>query len=55
MDIQQTINLEFYRRFEQAGIEFAFPTRTLHLSSVDLPGVRSLANSTEHREGTSAA
>jgi small-conductance mechanosensitive channel len=34
MDIQQKINLEIYRRFEEQGIEFAFPTRTLYLNSV---------------------
>jgi small-conductance mechanosensitive channel len=31
MDIQQAINLEIVRRFEDEGIEFAFPTQTLHL------------------------
>ncbi|MDZ7844929.1 MAG: mechanosensitive ion channel family protein [Anaerolineales bacterium] len=31
MDVQQEINLAIYRRFEQEGIEFAFPTQTLHL------------------------
>ena len=29
LDIQQTINLEIYQRFEKEGIEFAFPTQTL--------------------------
>lgn len=29
MDRQQSINLEIFRRFEQDGIEFAYPTRTL--------------------------
>ncbi|MFC1575599.1 mechanosensitive ion channel family protein [Gemmatimonadota bacterium] len=29
MDVQQTINLELYRRFEEEGIQFAFPTQTL--------------------------
>ncbi len=29
MDIQQAINLTLYRRFEQEGIEFAYPTQTL--------------------------
>jgi small-conductance mechanosensitive channel len=37
MDIQQKINLELYRRFEEQGIEFAFPTRTLYLNSVTPP------------------
>jgi len=31
MDIQQAINLEIYRKFEQEGIEFAYPTRTLYV------------------------
>jgi small-conductance mechanosensitive channel len=31
MDIQQAINLEIYRRFSEAGIEFAYPTRTLYV------------------------
>jgi small-conductance mechanosensitive channel len=29
MDIQQAINLEMFRRFQQEKIEFAYPTRTL--------------------------
>ena len=29
MDIQQAINLEIFRRFEAAGIGFAYPTRTV--------------------------
>lgn len=40
MDIQQAINLEIFRRFLAGGIQFAYPTRTLHIqqtltSSVD--------------------
>jgi small-conductance mechanosensitive channel len=31
MDLQQQINLEIMQRFERAKLEFAFPTRTLHL------------------------
>jgi small-conductance mechanosensitive channel len=31
MDIQQAINLTLCRRFAEAGIEFAFPTRTIYL------------------------
>jgi small-conductance mechanosensitive channel len=30
-DIQQAINLEIFRRFAAEGIEFAYPTRTLHV------------------------
>lgn len=33
MDTQQAINLALYRRFEDAGIEFAFPTQTVHLNT----------------------
>ena len=33
MDVQQDINLKLLRQFEQEGIEFAFPTQTIHLSS----------------------
>jgi small-conductance mechanosensitive channel len=29
MDIQQAINLFIHERFEQAGIEFAYPTQTV--------------------------
>jgi len=31
MDIQQAINLHIHARFEDAGIEFAFPTQTLYV------------------------
>ena len=33
MDIQQNINLELFKRFEEEGIEFAYPTRTVYLES----------------------
>jgi small-conductance mechanosensitive channel len=36
MDIQQAINLRLYQRFEEDGIEFAFPTRTLLISRGDV-------------------
>jgi small-conductance mechanosensitive channel len=29
MDVQEAINQEIFRRFEQEGIEFAYPTQTL--------------------------
>lgn len=35
MDIQQAINLGIFRRFKEEGIEFAFPTQTLHVSTAD--------------------
>ncbi|MEE8511774.1 MAG: hypothetical protein V3S36_03965, partial [Acidiferrobacterales bacterium] len=31
MDIQQAINLAIFKRFEQEGIKFAYPTQTLYL------------------------
>jgi MscS family membrane protein len=33
----EEINMEIKRRFEAAGIEFAFPTQTIHLESSGLP------------------
>ena len=33
MDIQQTINLALFRGFQQQGIAFAYPTRTLYLQN----------------------
>jgi small-conductance mechanosensitive channel len=35
MDIQQAINLAIYRRFEEEGIEFAYPTQTLYVRHED--------------------
>jgi small-conductance mechanosensitive channel len=32
MDIQQAINLEIYRKFQEEGIEFAYPTQTLFVA-----------------------
>ena len=32
MDIQQAINLHIHERFEQEGIEFAYPTQTLYIN-----------------------
>lgn len=32
LDIQQAINLALFREFRQAGIEFAYPTRTVHVA-----------------------
>lgn len=31
MDIQQAVNLHIYMRFEEEGIEFAYPTQTLYV------------------------
>ena len=32
MDTQQAINFAIYRRLQEEGIEFAYPTRTVHLA-----------------------
>ena len=31
MDTQQAVNLELLRRFREAGVEFAFPTRVMRV------------------------
>lgn len=38
MDVQHTINLEIFRRFEDEGIAFAYPTRTLYLARAPAGG-----------------
>lgn len=35
MDIHQEVNLGIKEAFEKSGIEFAFPTRTVHLSGIN--------------------
>ena len=47
MDRQQTINLGIYKRFEENGIPFAFPTRTLHLRSDEPVEVQQLTNGSD--------
>jgi small-conductance mechanosensitive channel len=37
MDKQQQVNLGVYQRFERESIEFAFPTRTLHVAGTPDP------------------
>jgi len=37
MNIQEEVNLNLYAEFEKAGIEFAFPTQTIHLAKSSLP------------------
>lgn len=32
MDVQQAVNLAMYRKFEEEGIDFAYPTRTLYVA-----------------------
>jgi small-conductance mechanosensitive channel len=48
MDVQQAINLALFRSLEQRGIEFAYPTQTLHVAgplTVRTAGPASPANS----------
>jgi small-conductance mechanosensitive channel len=48
-DLQQAINLGIFKEFEAHGIEFAYPTRTIHLQTPD-PGTDRPSPSTEgHR------
>lgn len=37
MDIQQAVNLEIFKRFQAAGIEFAYPTQSLYLQNISDP------------------
>lgn len=39
MDCQQHINFEICRKFESLGIEFAYPTRTLHIAPQTGPAI----------------
>lgn len=41
MDIQQAINLELFRRFQELEIEFAYPTQTLYLRGAPVSQVGS--------------
>ncbi len=42
MDAQQAINLHIFRRFQEEGIEFAYPTQTLYVARAE-EGVRTSA------------
>ena len=43
MDIQQGINLELHRRFDEEGIDFAYPTRTVFVNADAGNGSRTAA------------
>lgn len=46
MDIHQAVQLALFRRLRERGIEFAYPTRTLHVSQVtSVPASNPGANS----------
>jgi small-conductance mechanosensitive channel len=34
LDVQQRVNLEIMRRFNEAGIGFAFPSRTVYTAGL---------------------
>jgi small-conductance mechanosensitive channel len=51
MNIQQAINLELLRRFKAAGIEFAFPSRTLYLRGDGKENVAVSSRTAEGRVG----
>ena len=38
MDVQQAVNLHIHQRFEEEGIEFAYPTQTVFLATPDTTG-----------------
>lgn len=38
MDIQQAINLQLFKEFQQQGIEFAYPTQSLYLTRQSVSG-----------------
>ncbi|HON59078.1 MAG TPA: mechanosensitive ion channel family protein [Smithella sp.] len=40
MDVQESINLEIFRRFKEEGIEFAYPTQTLYVKNPSAAGAR---------------
>ncbi|WP_440108768.1 mechanosensitive ion channel family protein [Acidovorax sp. BL-A-41-H1] len=46
MDMQQTINLGLMREFGAMGVEFAFPTRTIHIATVPAGQPRTSAGAT---------
>ena len=37
MDIQQKINLEIFKQFEDEKIEFAYPSQTLYINEIPSP------------------
>ena len=37
MDTQEAINLEVFRKFEEEGVAFAFPTQSIYVESMPSP------------------
>ena len=51
MDVQQAINFRVYEEFERMGVEFAYPTRTLHMAGRAAENGVELSNGVgEHKE-----
>ena len=51
MDVQQAINFRVYEEFERMGVEFAYPTRTLHIAGRATENGVELSNGVgEHKE-----
>ena len=49
MDVQQAINFRIYEAFEQMGVEFAYPTRTLHIAGNNSSNGMEVSNGVEER------
>ncbi len=43
MDIQQSVNLQIFKKFHTVGIDFAYPTRTVYVSKTNFENLRSEA------------
>ena len=41
-ETHHAINLEIFKRFAEEGIEFAYPTQTLHVAGAD-PGAKGVS------------
>lgn len=50
MDVQQAINFRVYEEFERMGVEFAYPTRTLHIAGRASESGVELSNGVEERK-----
>jgi small-conductance mechanosensitive channel len=50
MDVQQAINFRVYEEFERMGVEFAYPTRTLHIAGRASENGVELSNGVEDHE-----
>ena len=55
MDVQQAINFRIYEAFERMGVEFAYPTRTLHIAGQPLGNGVELSNGVEEEQKSEAS